>query len=87
MPSNRTGQADGRLARAMWELEGKAVAAATQARGESVVMLDAAEIARWRKATEPVYAQFKDIIGADHEAVIVRLALWRCCRLRRRCGN
>jgi hypothetical protein len=40
----------------MWDLEAKAIAGAARDRGETVVVIGGAELARWRKATDPVIA-------------------------------
>jgi len=49
-------QAAAGMAGAMWDAEGEAAAAMVRGRGDPVTMLSAKEVARWRKATEPVVA-------------------------------
>jgi TRAP-type C4-dicarboxylate transport system substrate-binding protein len=51
-----SGQDAARMAGIMWDMEARAVADTARERGDTVTMLTAEEIARWRKATEPVVA-------------------------------
>jgi TRAP-type transport system periplasmic protein len=49
-----SGQAAAGMAGAMWDLEARAVADLVSGRGEPITVLDAQDVVRWRKATEPV---------------------------------
>jgi TRAP-type transport system periplasmic protein len=53
---NNSGQFAARLAGAMWDLEAKAVADMVRGRGDPITVLTAEDVARGRKATEPVIA-------------------------------
>jgi TRAP-type C4-dicarboxylate transport system substrate-binding protein len=54
-----SGQPAASMAGAMWDLEAKAVAGAVRDRGEPVAVIGGSELARWRKATEPVIAAWQ----------------------------
>ena len=56
---DNSGQPAASMAGAMWDLEAKAIAGATRDRGEPVVVISGNELARWRKATEPVIAAWQ----------------------------
>jgi TRAP-type transport system periplasmic protein len=56
---DNSGQAVAGTAGAMWDLEARAVADLARERGETVTLLAPDEIARWRKATEPVIAAWR----------------------------
>jgi TRAP-type transport system periplasmic protein len=49
-----SGQAAAAMAGTMWDLEARAVADLVSGRGDPITVLDAPDIVRWRKATEPV---------------------------------
>jgi TRAP-type transport system periplasmic protein len=49
-----SGQAVAGMAGTMWDLEARAVADLVSGRGEQITVLDAEDVVRWRKATEPV---------------------------------
>jgi TRAP-type C4-dicarboxylate transport system substrate-binding protein len=51
---NNSGQAAAMTAAAMWDSQAAAIELMAKNRGNSVAALDEEEIARWRKATEPV---------------------------------
>jgi TRAP-type C4-dicarboxylate transport system substrate-binding protein len=53
-----SGQDAARMAGTMWDLEARAVPDTARARGDTVIVLTAEEIVHWRKATEPVVAQW-----------------------------
>lgn len=51
-----SGQPAAGMAGAMWEIEAARATATAQERGDTVTILGPREVARWRKATEPVLA-------------------------------
>jgi TRAP-type transport system periplasmic protein len=51
---NNSGQAAAGMAGAMWDLDAKAVSDLARGRGDAITLLGADDVARWRKATEPV---------------------------------
>jgi TRAP-type transport system periplasmic protein len=53
---NNSGQAAAVMAAAVWDAQASAAEAKAKERGNEVAMLNDEEIARWRKATEPVVA-------------------------------
>jgi len=58
-----SGQPAAGMAGAMWDADAAAVAAIVRERGDTVAMLGAEELARWRKLTEPVIAAWLKQIG------------------------
>jgi TRAP-type transport system periplasmic protein len=56
---DNSGQPAASMAGAMWDLEAGTVAAAARDRGEPIAVIGGAELARWRKATEPVIASWQ----------------------------
>jgi TRAP-type C4-dicarboxylate transport system substrate-binding protein len=56
---NNAGQFAAAMAGAMWDVEAKAVAEAARDRGDPITVLAVDEVARWRKATEPVVAAWQ----------------------------
>ena len=55
---DNSGQAPAAAAGAMWDLEARAVANMVRERGHPIIELTADEIAHWRKASEPVIAEW-----------------------------
>lgn len=53
-----SGQAVAGMAGTMWDLEARAVADLVRGRGDPITVLEAHDIVAWRKATEPVVAQW-----------------------------
>ena len=53
-----SGQAVAGMAGTMWDLEARAVADLVRGRGDPITVLEAHDIVSWRKATEPVVAQW-----------------------------
>jgi TRAP-type C4-dicarboxylate transport system substrate-binding protein len=53
---NNAGQVAASMAGAMWDAEAKAVAQAARDRGDAITVLTNADLAPWRKASEPVNA-------------------------------
>ena len=53
------GQAAAGMAGTMWDIQASAVVDGARDRGDTIVVLSADEVARWRKATEPVVAAWQ----------------------------
>jgi len=53
---SNSGQVAAGMAGAMWDLQARSVADMVRGRGDQITMLPAEDIARWRKAAEPVIA-------------------------------